>query len=112
MYSDLWLARQLYLSFVEEGELTVADDGYQDPHFVYPVANPNLSGDLKSISQRHETVNKHIKTWGVLSTAFRSRNFAFHRNCFYAVANITQLMISRQEISIYQDDVDIDVDVG
>ncbi len=109
-FSDLTLARSMYLSFVDDGELTVADDGYVDPHFIYPRGYPQLSIQLKAISQRHETINKHIKTWRILSTPFRHEDLTFHRRCFYAVANIIQLMISMGELTLYQiNDVNLDL---
>lgn len=104
-YSDLVLARSCYLSFVDEGEFTVTDDGYQDAKFIYPMAYPERSAELKIISQRHETVNKLLKAWNILKIPFRLRDLTFHKRCFYAIANIVQLMISLGEVHVYPVDV-------
>lgn len=69
-------------SHVEAILTEATDDGYVDPHFIYPRAHPPLSDELKAISQRHETMNKLIKTWKVLDTPFRLQNDVFKGTVF------------------------------
>lgn len=92
-YPDLKLAREGYLNIIDEGELTIADDGYQDAaHFIYPQRYPEIGARLKVVMSRHETVNKRMKQWGCLKQRFRHRRI-LHPVCFRAVANLTQLTI-------------------
>ena len=92
-YSDFKLARDEYTSSVSYGELTIADDTYKDRRFfIYPSANPESRTLQKKIMARHETVNSRLKQYVVLFSAFH-HPISLHRNCFHAVANITQLMI-------------------
>lgn len=72
----------------------MADRGYNDPHFILPTTqNEQIHRRLMS---RHETVNKRIKQFNVLSGAFR-HDLTKHRLCFYSVVNITQLIIKYEE---------------
>jgi hypothetical protein len=108
-YPDLKLARESYLDNIEEGERTIADNTYQDEHFIYSNRYPHLRAKIKHILARHETVNKRMKQWGCLSKRFRHR-IVLHPICFRAVANLTQLMILLGE-PLYQVDVDANFDV-
>lgn len=63
-YNDVTLARSSFVLVLNEHERAAADDGYPDPHFVYPQQFPQYSGLLKEISQRHETLNNLVKRWG------------------------------------------------
>ena len=57
-YSDLKLARSLYIHQVYEDEMTLADDGYKDrDFFIYPYAYSHSSQRQKEAMARHETVN-------------------------------------------------------
>jgi len=110
-YPDLKLARESYLEFIEEHERTVADNTYQDEHFIYPKRYPHARTRIKQILARHETVNKRMKQWGCLNQRFRHR-IVLHPICicFRAVANLTQLMILLGE-TLFAVDVDTDFDV-
>jgi hypothetical protein len=82
IYNDLSSARVNCVSQLLPGERTLADDGYQDMnHFIYPAGYPDLAARLKSIAQRHETVNNLCRRWAVLSLPFR-HDVAKHRVCF------------------------------
>jgi hypothetical protein len=94
-WSDLRIARNLYIYFVEPGELTLADKGYRDPtYFILP--NNLNSRTHKKIMARHETVNKRIKQFNVLCQRFR-HPLNKHKICFLAVANLTQLALMNGE---------------
>lgn len=99
-YPDLSLARLAYTSSVDDGELTIADDGYQDPeYFIYPKRYPETADQQDRIRARQETVNSRIKSFSVLSVPFRGKGIhrQFHPKCFYAVVNIVQLSIENGE---------------
>lgn len=97
VWSDLKLAREEYVLQVQPNELTIADDTYKDArYFIYPSGNPESAPTQKSIMARHETVNKRLKIFNVLNTAFR-HNRELHPRCFHAIANITQLMLENGE---------------
>jgi hypothetical protein len=101
LWPDLKLARECYLKAVLPGELTIADDGYADKkYFIYPRANPEISGFLKAISNRHETVNHRIRHFAVLAHRYR-HSLVNHSQCFNAVINLTQLMLENGE-PLYQ----------
>lgn len=93
---DLVLARSLYTASVDENELTIADNGYQDrEYFIYPRAYPNDSILIGKIRARHETVNARLKSFKVLSNKFR-HSLDLHPLCFCAVANIVQVVIMQE----------------
>ena len=58
----------------------------------------------KVARSRHETANKRIKQFSVISGVFR-HDVDLHGLCFHAVANITQLAIRRNE-PLFQVDYD------
>lgn len=89
---DINLARSYYVTEIEDGELTLADDGYKDPRFIYPAKYPETQNDQKRIMKRHETVNHRVKVFQVLGSRFRHHPDK-HPQCFYAVVNIVQIVI-------------------
>lgn len=71
-------------------EQFIADRTYKSQSFVNPVKNyDRVSSRLLA---RHETLNRRIQTFNVLSTLFR-HHVVLHSFCFFAIANDTQLMI-------------------
>lgn len=105
---DLGLSRLSYVEQLRPGELTVADDGYNDGnYFMFPRAYPDYAHELKAIAQRHETINNLFKRWNVLRTPFR-HELEKHRLCFYAIAHIVQLMIMSGE-PFYHIEIDEDI---
>lgn len=93
-YPDLKLARELFVDFLEDNERSVADDGYKDAkYFLLP--NCADAQRHKRIMARHETVNKRIKQFKVLSETFR-HDIGLHKLCFHAVVNLTQLVIKHE----------------
>lgn len=99
-YPDLVLARRLYVNLVEDDELTFADKGYNDDHFMSPKRYPQNSRQIKNVMVRHETVNHRIRQFGVLSHRFRHAPY-LHPRCFHACVNMTQLLIDNGE-KLYQ----------
>lgn len=90
-YSDLKLAREAYVLFVDPGEKTFADKGYRDKDFfILPnCINRNVHGPIMA---RHETVNRRFKQFQATKQVFR-HDISKHPIVFHAVANLTQLMI-------------------
>ncbi len=89
-YTDLMVARQAYVKFMEPGERTFADKGYRDKNFfILPSwQNSTLHGRIMA---RHEHVNRRMKQFQALKQVFRNDKRK-HSIIFYAVANLTQLM--------------------
>jgi hypothetical protein len=96
-WSDLKLARSAYTSAIVRGEMTIADDGYGDSnYFIHPKQFPRSSVQQKKIMARHETINRRLKQFSILTVPFR-HELNKHPTCFHAVANITQMMIMNGE---------------
>ena len=74
------------------GEKVVADVGYRDERCSYYTQEQDLSGNWGFVRARHEAINKRLKQFGVLSRVFR-HDISRHCDCFYAVANITYVLI-------------------
>lgn len=94
-YPDLRIARELLVEFLDAGERVMADRGYNDQrYFILPTEANN--GRHKTIMSRHETVNKRIRQFAVLSDKFRHKK-ELHGKCFHAVVNLTQIIIKTDE---------------
>jgi hypothetical protein len=98
-FPDLKIARELYTSVVEFGELTLADLGYRDANFF--ITPRNLNGFLtaskhKIIMQRHETVNRRFKQFAILRNTFRNK-IEKHSSCVRAIANMIQVSMNNGE---------------
>ena len=81
-------------------ERVEADDGYIGEDPIKTKVPKSIVHDQKPlflkmrtfVRRRHETVNKRMKQFKVLSTVFR-HNIELHGDCFRAVAVLTQLEI-------------------
>lgn len=73
---------------MEEGELTIADRGYNDPNFFIMPSETN-SRYHKTLTARHETVNKRKKQFNILKHLFRNA-LEKHPIVYDAVVNVTQ----------------------
>lgn len=94
-WPDLNIAKRFFVHFLDRGERSVADEGYKDnKYFLLPTIEN--SRRHKRIMSRHETINKRIKHFNVLTVPFR-HDLSKHRICFYSVSNITQLIIKYEE---------------
>lgn len=100
--SDITLARQAFVSFMDDNEMAVADSGYRGemrriktPDFIHFRSNGEYY-DAAVARARHETVNSRLKNMQVLVKRFR-HSLAFHSSCFRAVAVITELNIEAGE---------------
>lgn len=76
-------------------EKVVADGGYQDGSCSYNDSNVNRS-TWTFVRAIHEATNKRLKQFKILSHRFR-HSLSLHADGFFAVANITQLLIESVE---------------
>lgn len=94
-YPDLRLAREMFVTFLEPGERTMADRGYNDAtYFILPTIENSYRH--KVIMGRHETVNKRIRQFDILNKKFH-HDKSLHGKCFHAVINLTQLTLKYEE---------------
>lgn len=97
-YPDMKLALESLVSYLDIGEKIVADKGYRNPlHFIYPNGNQIPYALHKRILARHETVNRRLKSWGVLGQIYR-HDIDSHWLCFTAVANLVQVTIDLGDV--------------
>jgi hypothetical protein len=95
---DISVARHAFVSFLEDGEMAVADSGYRgEPQLIKTpdfrhFRSSDEYGEAAVARARHETVNKHFKNKQVLVKPFR-HSLLFHSSCFRAVAVIEELNI-------------------
>lgn len=68
-YSDLKIARELYVHEVLDGEITFADEGYRDKKYFILPDQTNAIGH-KFIMSRHETVKKESVNSKCCTTLF------------------------------------------
>jgi hypothetical protein len=95
-WSDLKIARDKVLSKLLLNEKILADGGYRD-HGAFCETPTGLNNPDQVMKQkaraRHETCNRRMKQFTVLSKTFRNKR-DLHIYCFHAVANIVQLDIA------------------
>ena len=96
--TDITVARQAFVSFLNEGEMANADLGYrgEDERIKTPQLYHFISKESKRMADtaqaRHETVSGKFKIFKVLTEPFR-HSLEKQSSCFRAVAVITQLKI-------------------
>lgn len=94
-WPDINIAKHLFVHFLEPGEKALADKGYRDnSYFILPT--PNNNKKHKVIMSRHETINKRLKQFNILTQKFRNDKL-LHKKCFNAILNLTQLIIKNEE---------------
>lgn len=76
------LAKRFFVRFMDEEEKSMADRGYNDSKYFITPTPQNLPHHRK-LMIRHETINKRIKQFHVLSGVFR-HDLTKHRLCFIA----------------------------
>lgn len=94
-WNDLKIARNVFVYFLDDGELVLADKGYRGSRYFI---TPNEDNGIrhKQIMARHETVNKKLKQFKILSEKYR-HSLERHPMCFHAIVNITQISINYGE---------------
>lgn len=92
-HSDIRVLRNGLRGRLQSGEFVIGDSGYTDTRcFPHPGPAHPLSEKLSLTRARHEMVNKRLKKFNVLSHRF-CHNLEMHGDCFFAVANLTQLLL-------------------
>lgn len=97
-YPDLKIFKANLLHRLGPTERILADNGYRHPKCLTPDID---MGDFeKEVHMRqrarHETVNKRLKNFNVLSHVFRHELF-LHSKCFHAVAQVVALLVSTSD---------------
>lgn len=80
---------------LNSNERTIADRGYNDEKFFILPNEENMKLH-KRILARHETINKRIKQFNILSVPFRN-NLKRHPMVFHAILNLTQTSLENGE---------------
>ena len=96
-WPELRIAKDELIYFLKPGEKVVVDGSYnRQLFFITPTG---------VIRARHETVNRRFKQFNVLANRFR-HNIEKHSDCFYAVANVTQISIQEKSplFSVHNDE--------
>jgi hypothetical protein len=108
-WNDVKIAKSALIHELDEGELFVADKGYQTA-MCYSITPNDLvfaSQEQKDrhelIRARHEAINRRLKQWRILSSLFR-HGFTKHGTAFMAVANITQFILRHESIPFQVED--------
>ena len=90
---DITIAREGILHILEDGEKIIADGGYRGEAAIWHKGHNQYSAKLEGVVRaRHETANKKLKDFGVLTQRFR-HHLSLHGFCFHACANLVQLII-------------------
>lgn len=97
-FSDIRIFRGGLKSMLKVDELAIGDSGYTDTRCIQPPGTQHpMNVTLARIRARHETVNKRLKQFSVLRQRFR-HDIARHGDCFFAVLNITHLMLQEEPL--------------
>ena len=93
-WPDLRIFRADLKHRLKHGEHVLTDAGYRDERCKTTLfENHKFSSTVKA---RHETLNHRLKQFHVLGDRFR-HDLKKHSRCFYAVANLTEIMIELGE---------------
>lgn len=99
-YPDVKIFRNELKHLLLEDEYVIADKGYRDEKCMIERIERKENQKLQNYRARHETINRMLKSFNVLSTTFRhDRNL--HSDCFHAVCNIVNLKIKHGDIHPY-----------
>lgn len=101
-WPDISIFRSALISELQDSERVEADDGYlgeAPTHIKCPKSfcNPKETEFMQQrVRNRHETVNKRFKQFGILKQAYR-HNISNHGDVFRAIAVITEIAIVNGE---------------
>ena len=94
-FPDLELARSCVVDMIDDGELIVADNGYNDSWVFLNDRKGSYEPQDTAIRQylaRHESVNKRIRDFKILSDKYKGK-LSFHPRIFHACVNLVQIQI-------------------
>lgn len=97
-WPDLRIFKAHLLPNLLSGEKVIADRGYRHVSCVYTFGENDIF--CARVRARHETCNRRLKEFGVLSQRFRHR-LTRHVDCFYAVANAVHVSMTTGETSLF-----------
>ena len=91
-YPDVTIFRKDMKAALDEKERVIGDLGYTDDKCITRdiIESPIPIKIQTELRARHETANKRLKQFSVLSSNFR-HPIEYHTICFHAVSRITQL---------------------
>jgi hypothetical protein len=100
-YTDIIIFNKVLTNFLEPGKRVEADDGYRGhadkikcpKNDANPTENLAMQGRVRA---RHETFNRRLKNWGILSQVFR-HHISLHGDVIRTCAVLTQLAINNGE---------------
>jgi len=96
--SDVSIFRRGLKKRLDTDEFVIADNGYHDERCITPPReNHPLRKRFSQIRARHETVNGRMKQFRVLRETFH-HPLHRHADCFFAVLNITYLMLDEEPL--------------
>jgi len=97
-HSDLSIFRSGLKKLLDTEEFVIADNGYHDERCITPPHEHHpLRNRFAEIRARHETVNGRMKQFNILRARFH-HPIHKHADCFYAVLNITSLMLDEEPL--------------
>lgn len=96
-YPDVRIFRRSLKSMLDEHEVVVADKGYTDEKCILTGLEIHDDNEIsKIIRSRHETANRRLKQFFILSHRYR-HSLDFHKFYFLAVAIVTQISFENGE---------------
>ena len=97
-YSDVRIFRNGLRQKLAPFEFVIGDAGYTDTRCLQPPGQSHADHfTFAKVRARHETANRRLKHFAILRNKFVHANHK-HADCFYAVLNITVLMIDENPL--------------
>ena len=92
-HTDVVIFRKGIKLALANGEMVIGDNGYTDEKCITGNDQQLMQQEVfERVKARHETVNRRLKQFYALGHKFR-HGLSRHSICFFAVLNLTQLMI-------------------
>jgi len=108
-WHDKTVFRHRLKQLLRHSEKVEADKGYigepkcRTPYDYLTEPERQVKGEVRS---RQETVNRLLKSWGILKQQFR-HDISKHRTAFNAVAVLTQLALEDGELKLFAVDYNV-----
>jgi hypothetical protein len=95
-FPDLKIFRLSLRGLIDDEEKVIADGGYKGEDSIWTKGHSEDAAAVESLFRaRHENVNSRLKIFNCLTNRFR-HPLHIHGRCFYAVANIVQLILEHE----------------
>ena len=92
-FPDVVIFQNPLKSMLGRDENVIADRGYPDEKFV--TNNHKINGILEALRAKHETLNRKLKSFSVLSSTFRQKP-KLQKYVIYSVLNIVQSKLKNE----------------